>query len=88
MIQILVHCLVELGLELRINFYGLWEIVIHLIQQAVKKTVAIRTTDLPDHHHIVSINDPGHSHSYVAGTVTDTSSGNNTSKINRKSNCL
>ena len=48
-----------------------------------KKTVAIRTTDLPDHHHVVSINDPGHSHSYVAGTVTDTSSGNNTSKIKR-----
>ena len=48
-----------------------------------EKTVTLRTTDLPNHHHLVSINDPGHIHSYVAGTETDTSSGYNTSKIKR-----
>ena len=46
-----------------------------------EKTVAIRTTDLPDHHHIVSIHDPGHRHLYYAGSNKDTSSGNNTNKV-------
>ena len=46
-----------------------------------KATVILSTTDLPDHHHIVNINDPGHRHGYYSGTNTDTSSGDNTNKV-------
>ena len=45
------------------------------------KTVTLKTTDLPDHHHIVNINDPGHKHSYSAGTGSDTSAGDKTNKV-------
>lgn len=48
------------------------------------KTVTLRTTDLPNHHHLVNINDPGHSHTVAMIAAWDDGGSGNV--VNGRSN--